>query len=110
MAKQQIDTAVSPWYVNFIKYNPESTLKAVKCPIFALGGTFDTQVDSSINLSAIKSLCGSKKVMTKEYPGLNHLFQHCTSLSESLSYDKIEETIAPEVLADIAAWIKSTAK
>ena len=110
MVKQQIDTAVSPWYVNFIKYNPESTLKAVKCPIFALGGTFDTQVDSSINLSAIKSLCGSKKVVTKEYPGLNHLFQHCTSLSESLSYDKIEETIAPEVLADIAAWIKSTAK
>jgi hypothetical protein len=41
----------------------------------------------------------------KKYPGLNHLFQHAdTGTIEE--YAVIEETISPEVLADIAAWIR----
>ncbi len=51
---------------------------------------------------AIKRLLPkSKRNVTKEYPGLNHLFQHCaTGLMNE--YRQIEETIAPEVLSDIA--------
>lgn len=40
----------------------------------------------------------------KEYPGLNHLFQHCQSSSPA-EYHQIEETLAPEVMQDIAEWI-----
>ena len=40
------------------------------------------------------------------YEGLNHLMQHCSTGFPS-EYGTIEETIAPEVLADIAAWISS---
>jgi hypothetical protein len=40
----------------------------------------------------------------KEYPGLNHLFQHCTT-GLFLEYGQIEETISPEVLDDVAKWI-----
>lgn len=110
MVRQQIETSVSPWYTNFIKYDPTEAIKAVKCPIFALGGTFDVQVDADTNLGAIKALSGSKRVETKSYPGLNHLFQHCASAMEGLNYGKIEETIAPEVLDDIARWLKTSTK
>jgi hypothetical protein len=36
---------------------------------------------------------------------LNHLFQHCTT-GLTNEYRQIEETISPEVLSDIAQWIK----
>ena len=40
----------------------------------------------------------------KELPGLNHLFQTCTTGAPS-EYAEIEETIAPEALAEIVDWI-----
>ena len=40
----------------------------------------------------------------KEYPGLNHLFQHCTT-GLPTEYSQIEETISEEVLKDIAQWL-----
>ena len=46
----------------------------------------------------------SKKNLVKEYASLNHLFQHCT-LGLPVEYGQIEETIAPEVLSDVAQWI-----
>ena len=42
----------------------------------------------------------------KRYPGLNHLFQHCTT-GLPAEYGSIEETISPEVLADLAAWMEA---
>ena len=58
------------------------------------------------NLPAIeRMLPKSKKNLVKEYPGLNHLFQHCTTGLVN-EYRQIEETISPEVLSDIATWIK----
>ena len=94
-----------PWYKWFIDYDPAADIAATRCPVFALNGDHDWQVISSLNLTAIKRLLPkSKKNVTKEYPGLNHLFQHCTTglMNE---YRQIEETIAPEVLSDIAEWI-----
>ena len=96
-----------PWYKWFIDYDPATDIAATRCPVFALNGDHDWQVISSLNLTAIERLLPkSKKNVTKEYPGLNHLFQHCTTglMNE---YRQIEETIAPEVLSDIAEWINS---
>ena len=43
-------------------------------------------------------------------PGLNHLFQECTTgLPEE--YGKIEQTISPKALEVVTAWLKTqTAK
>ena len=95
---------------HFITIDIQSSLPNIKCPVLALNGKKDTQVEYKQNLEVLESGLTNCSHETVAYDNLNHLFQHCTSLSESLSYDKIEETIAPEVLADIAAWIKSTAK
>ena len=54
------------------------------------------------NLTKIEALCPYAEC--RLYPGLNHLFQHCTT-GLSTEYASIEETISPEVLSDIATWI-----
>jgi Lysophospholipase len=94
-----------PWYKWFIDYDPSADIAATRCPVFALNGDRDSQVISSLNLTAIERLLPkSKNNLTKEYPGLNHLFQHCTTGIVN-EYRQIEETISPEVLSDIAEWI-----
>ena len=93
------------WLQWFIDYDPSSDIRKTRCPVFALNGDLDCQVISSQNLTAIRQLLPkSKKNLVKEYPSLNHLFQHCTT-GLPTEYSEIEETISPEVLSDIAQWI-----
>jgi uncharacterized protein len=43
-------------------------------------------------------------------PGLNHLFQHCTTCTVA-EYGETEETFSPQALQIIGSWIKEvTAK
>ncbi len=48
---------------------------------------------------------GNNDVKTVEFPGLNHLFQHCTTGAVS-EYGEIEETFSPEALDAISNWIR----
>lgn len=105
--RQQEDLQEVPWLRWFIDYDPTSNIRNTRCPVFALNGDCDCQVISSQNLTAIRQLLpASKKNLTKEYPGLNHLFQHSTT-GLPTEYGQIEETISPEVLKDIASWLKT---
>ena len=71
----------------------------------AINGDKDCQVLSDPNLNGIgKALFKGRKNLTKEYPSLNHLFQHCQT-GLPTEYHSIEETISPEVLKDIVDWI-----
>jgi len=93
------------WLDWFNDYDPSDNIRQIRCPVFALNGDRDSQVISSLCLPALKRLLPpSKKHLIKEYPSLNHLFQHCTTgLPEE--YGQIEETISPEVLNDIVQWV-----
>ena len=96
-----------PWLKWFVDYDPSADIAATRCPVFALNGDRDCQVISTQNLKAIERLLPkSKKNLVKEYPGLNHLFQHSSS-GLVTEYAQIEETISPEVLSDIANWINN---
>ena len=104
----QINSMTSPWYLHFMRYDPTASLKKIKCPVLALNGEKDIQVDADMNLTAIRqhiSENGNKNVTIKVYPKLNHLFQTCEkgTLAE---YGQLEETINPEVLKDMTEWIK----
>ena len=93
------------WLRWFNDYDPSENIRHTRCPVLALNGDRDCQVISSLNLTAIKQLLPlSKKNLVKEYPGLNHLFQHCTT-GLPTEYGIIEETISTDVLQDIALWI-----
>ena len=104
--RQTATSAKIPWLDWFNDYDPSDNIRKTRCPVFALNGDRDCQVISSLCLPALKVLLpSSKKHLIKEYPELNHLFQHCnTGLPDE--YGQIEETISPEVLSDIAGWIK----
>lgn len=97
-----------PWYKWFFDYDPSTNIRRTRCPVLALNGERDCQVISSQNLPAIRSLLPrSKKNMIKQYPELNHLFQHCKT-GLPTEYGQIEETISQEVLQDIAQWIRNS--
>lgn len=103
--RQQQTVKDMPWLQWFVDYDPSDDICKTRCPVFALNGDADVQVLSTLNLTAIRQLLPhSKKNLVKEYPGLNHLFQHCTT-GLVTEYGSIEETISPEVLSDIATWI-----
>lgn len=96
-----------PWVQHFISFDPGEAIKKIECPVLALNGENDVQVIADSNIPRLQELLednGKNKIKT--YPGLNHLFQHCTTGMPD-EYGKIEETISTEVLNDIAVWINS---
>ena len=96
----------SPWLNFFIDYDPSGDISKTLCPVMAVNGSRDVQVIPSLNLMGIKAhLKPNSKNIIKEYPSLNHLFQHCKT-GDVLEYRMIEETISPEVLEDIVRFIK----
>ena len=96
----------SPWLNFFMDYDPSGDITKTLCPVMAINGERDVQVISSLNLIGIKGhLTENPKNFVKEYPALNHLFQHCTTGNVS-EYRMIEETVSPEVLEDIVRFIK----
>ena len=109
---QQIEQVTSPWFLYFIKFNPDTFLGQVKIPVLAINGSKDVQVAAKENLSAIeKSLqkAGNKNFEVAELPGLNHLFQEAKTGAVS-EYVTIEQTISPTVLKLITDWIQKTSK
>ena len=101
-----IETSV-PWLRAFLSLDPAEDIRKATCPVFALNGGNDTQVPAKENLGAFRRLLpANDKSLVKEYPGLNHFFQHSQS-GLPIEYGTIEETISPEVLQDIAAWVNS---
>lgn len=100
-------TARKPWFDAFLCLNPADYLKRIKCPTLALNGEKDTQVDCAANLAAIRKY--APKADTRQLPGLNHLMQHATT-GESSEYAEIRETISPEVLEIITAFIHKASR
>lgn len=99
--------ASSPWLRAFLSLDPTEDIREASCPVLALNGGNDTQVTAKENLGAFRQLLpANEKNLVKEYPGLNHLFQHSQS-GLPIEYGTIEETISPEVLQDIATWVNS---
>ncbi|MDR1937496.1 MAG: alpha/beta hydrolase [Tannerellaceae bacterium] len=101
-----------PWMIYFIKYDPASALEKTKCPVLALNGDKDLQVPAKENLEAIRAALtkgGNKQVTIKTLPGLNHLFQECTT-GLPAEYPTIEQTFSPVALKEMSQWINLQTK
>ncbi len=108
----QLNRTTNPWMLNFIRYDPAMVLGKVKCPVLAVNGDKDLQVPSKVNLPAIENALkkgGNKQVTTKEFAGLNHLFQECKTGAPS-EYADIEQTFSPVVMDEVAKWILKQTK
>lgn len=103
---------LSPWMLYFLRYDPAENLAKVTCPVLALNGEKDLQVEPVSNLAGIRTALernGNKNVMTMELPGLNHLFQTCETGAPS-EYSTIEETFSPAALKEVSVWIQNIVK
>lgn len=110
--KQEVDGIATPWLRYFISYNPKENLKKVKCPVLVLNGEKDIQVTANLNTKGIADALnegGNKKTKLQIFPGLNHLFQHCTKCTVD-EYSQLDETFSPEVLKTISDWIYQQTK
>lgn len=97
----------SPWMFTLFHIRPDDYLRKVRCPVLALNGDRDIQVEASANLSAIEA--GLKKcpsVTCQKMEGLNHLFQECETGTVE-EYGAIEQTMSPQVLEFITQWLNS---
>lgn len=96
----------TPYMEYFLGLDLSGKLGGISCPVMALNGTKDTQVQCDRNIAALKAgLPSGGRNVVKAEEGLNHLFQHC-STGEAAEYNEIEETFSPEVLAEMTEWIK----
>lgn len=97
----------SPWFRYFLGYDPRPALGRVRCPVLAMTGEKDLQVDPEQNLPEIERALGAggnERFRVVELPGLNHLFQPCESGSPA-EYARIETTIDPAALELIGGWV-----
>lgn len=105
--EQQLAMVRSTWMRFFIEFDPAPTLQKVRCPVLAINGEKDLQVPADENLDAIKAALDAGKnrnVTIQKLPGLNHLFQTCTTGAPS-EYGTIEETFSPAALKVVSDWI-----
>ena len=94
-----------PYLKHFVTLDVRPLLGDVTCPVLALNGTKDTQVEPESNLGALRNgLSDNTKNSVEAIEGVNHLFQHCQTGSPN-EYRDIEETFAPEVLKKLIQWI-----
>lgn len=106
-----VDAAVhattTPWFRFAATHDPVPVLRQVRCPVLAMNGTLDLQVDPAQNLPPIEQALrdgGNDDITIVRLPGLNHLFQTATTGAPQ-EYGQIEETMSPRALDTIKEWV-----
>lgn len=94
-----------PYLKHFVTLDVRPLLGVISCPVLALNGTKDMQVEAESNLRALRSgLPDNPCNKFETVEGVNHMFQHCQT-GMTTEYRDIEETFAPEVLETLVEWL-----
>ncbi len=107
---QLVTIANLEWIRYFITHDPATDWQRVKCPVLALNGSRDVQVNPQQNLTAIEVAVkkgGNLNVKTEQLSGLNHMFQRAKDGTVA-EYFTLKEDFAPEALQLIANWLKES--
>lgn len=99
----QVETLLSPWYREFLRMDPTTSIKAVNKPWLALNGDKDFQV-LPINLSIIGELNPTAQCVL--LPDHNHLFLECTT-GLPQEYAALTGDISDATLDAIVSWLNS---
>ena len=88
----------SPWFFTLFHLDPKVYIKKVRCPVLAINGEKDLQVDAVANQQLMRKYLSKKQSHQFHIaPNANHLLQTCTTGSPT-EYGDIEETIGEETL------------
>lgn len=94
-----------PYLKHFVTLDVRPLLGVISCPVLAMNGTKDMQVEAESNLGALRSgLPDNPCNKFETVEGVNHMFQHCQT-GMTNEYRDIEETFAPEVLEKLVDWL-----
>lgn len=94
------------WMFTLFHIQPADYLKEVRCPVLAVNGGRDIQVEAAANLAAIKAgLQKSPSVTCRTFPAMNHLLQECETGAVG-EYGDIEQTMSPQVLEAVTEWLR----
>lgn len=93
----------TPWFDTLLGIDAGESIARTKCPVLAINGDKDTQVEAAPNLRVIGERCPGAEV--RLMPSLNHMMQHALT-GDISEYDEIRETISPEVLELILDFIR----
>jgi len=98
----------SPWFKEFLAYDPLTTIRRVRQPILILQGALDRQVtaEQATMLEQAARQAGNKDVTTHIFPNLNHLFLPARTGAFS-EYSSLETSvIGDEVLKILSDWLR----
>jgi dienelactone hydrolase len=107
VAASDLPLGISPTYwLDLRGYQPAEVAKTLEMPLLVLQGGRDYQVTAAEDFEGWKTAMAGKANATLHlYPDLNHLFISGQGPSTPAEYEK-EGHVSPEVVADIARWIK----
>lgn len=97
----------APWYRQFLAFDPQAALPAVKCPVLLLQGADDTTVPAEPNLELLKKgLKANSRVTAKLLPNLDHAFQYAPLYEVTTGFSPPTDAA---VLTTIRDWITAEA-
>ncbi len=105
--QNQIDMINNPWMRFFVQYDPCEDWKKVSCPVLALNGTKDLQVDQKLNFDALQNClieAGNEDFTLAPLKNQNHLFQSSETGRVS-EYIEIEESFSEQALKTMLSWM-----
>ncbi|HEY0611050.1 MAG TPA: hypothetical protein VGD35_15380, partial [Chitinophaga sp.] len=97
----------TPHTLSAVRFTPADYLAKISCPVLAVNGSMDLQVEAASNLHQIQEGLlkgGNQQVTTRNFEGLNHLFQRCNTCRVE-EYSSLDQTIDPVALEFITKWI-----
>lgn len=97
----QTKIVLTPWYRDFLRYDPHDDIVCIKIPWLALNGDKDCQVPVE-NLATIAELCPSATVVSM--PSHNHLFQKASTGLPN-EYAGLQEDISQETIDEILKFL-----
>ncbi|HET7561778.1 MAG TPA: alpha/beta hydrolase [Rhodanobacteraceae bacterium] len=99
--------APQSWWLSLHDYHQVAVAKALKQPLLIAQGGRDFQVSPTLDFDAWKQALASKPGVTFHlYPGLGHLFRPAGKSGTVADYVE-PGAVDPQVIADIADWIKA---
>jgi len=107
---KQLDYMLTPWFLAYLKEDPRDYYAKVRCPVLALYGENDFQIDPVSNknlLNEILKQAGNKNVKNIILKEMNHLFQE-SNTGLPAEYKKNKQTFSKEALKIILDWLNQT--
>jgi hypothetical protein len=99
------------WFREWLSYNPIPTFEHLPGKVMVIFGALDQQVPASSNRLPVEAALASRRkgqFVVVTLPRLNHQMQ-TANLGSPNEYGQLTETVSPELLSRLTAWLTQEA-